>query len=105
MLNHNQNVTARKFELQAYVDVINTADAFKLSRLSEYLLNSLFIQKHLFIQTMTLYNRRNKEDLQPEINDQTKYWKRLLDRWISDIWIFDEKKTIYGNLDINLCPE
>lgn len=54
---------------------------------------------------MTLYNRRNKEDLQPEINDQTKYWKRLLDRWISDIWIFDEKKTIYGNLDINLCPE
>ncbi|KAK9710764.1 Receptor family ligand binding region [Popillia japonica] len=33
MLNHNQNVTARKFELQAYVDVINTADAFKLSRL------------------------------------------------------------------------
>ncbi|XP_017787276.1 PREDICTED: glutamate receptor 1-like isoform X2 [Nicrophorus vespilloides] len=33
MLNHNQNVTARRFELQAYVDVINTADAFKLSRL------------------------------------------------------------------------
>ncbi|XP_039287193.1 glutamate receptor 1-like isoform X1 [Nilaparvata lugens] len=33
MLTHNQNVTARKFELQAYVDVINTADAFKLSRL------------------------------------------------------------------------
>ncbi|KAL3274875.1 hypothetical protein HHI36_019657, partial [Cryptolaemus montrouzieri] len=33
MLNHNQNMTARRFELQAYVDVINTADAFKLSRL------------------------------------------------------------------------
>lgn len=36
MLNHNLNVTARRFELQAYVDVINTADAFKLSRLSKY---------------------------------------------------------------------
>lgn len=36
MLNHNQNVTTRRFELQAYVDVINTADAFKLSRLSMY---------------------------------------------------------------------
>lgn len=34
MLNHNLNVSARRFELQAYVDVINTADAFKLSRLS-----------------------------------------------------------------------
>ncbi|XP_017861458.1 PREDICTED: glutamate receptor 1 [Drosophila arizonae] len=33
MLNHNLNVSARRFELQAYVDVINTADAFKLSRL------------------------------------------------------------------------
>ncbi|CAD7083213.1 unnamed protein product [Hermetia illucens] len=33
MLNHNLNVTLRRFELQAYVDVINTADAFKLSRL------------------------------------------------------------------------
>ncbi|CAH0545662.1 unnamed protein product [Brassicogethes aeneus] len=33
MVNHNQNVTSRRFELQAYVDVINTADAFKLSRL------------------------------------------------------------------------
>lgn len=37
MLNHNINMTARRFELQAYVDVINTADAFKLSRLSKYL--------------------------------------------------------------------
>lgn len=37
MLNHNLNVTSRRFELQAYVDVINTADAFKLSRLSKYL--------------------------------------------------------------------
>lgn len=35
MLNHNLNVSSRRFELQAYVDVINTADAFKLSRLSE----------------------------------------------------------------------
>uniref|UniRef100_A0A904A313 Ionotropic glutamate receptor L-glutamate and glycine-binding domain-containing protein n=1 Tax=Anopheles quadriannulatus TaxID=34691 RepID=A0A904A313_ANOQN len=34
MLNHNLNVTARRFELQAYVDVINTADAFKLSKLN-----------------------------------------------------------------------
>ncbi|XP_011631786.1 glutamate receptor 1-like isoform X3 [Pogonomyrmex barbatus] len=33
MMNHNQNITARKFELQAFVDVINTADAYKLSRL------------------------------------------------------------------------
>lgn len=35
MLNHNLNITGRRFELQAYVDVINTADAFKLSRLSK----------------------------------------------------------------------
>lgn len=33
--NHNKNESGRRFELQAYVDVINTADAFKLSRLSE----------------------------------------------------------------------
>ncbi|XP_017787792.1 PREDICTED: glutamate receptor 1 [Habropoda laboriosa] len=33
MLNHNKNTTTRKFELQAFVDVINTADAYKLSRL------------------------------------------------------------------------
>ncbi|XP_015589085.1 glutamate receptor 1 [Cephus cinctus] len=33
MFNHNQNTTGRRFELQAFVDVINTADAFKLSRL------------------------------------------------------------------------
>ncbi|KAK0178043.1 hypothetical protein PV328_002028 [Microctonus aethiopoides] len=32
---HNQNNTTRRFDLQAYVDVINTADAFKLSRLSQ----------------------------------------------------------------------
>lgn len=37
ILTHNQNVSGRRFELQAFVDVINTADAFKLSRLSEYL--------------------------------------------------------------------
>lgn len=36
MYNHNLNTTTRKFELQAFVDVINTADAYKLSRLSEY---------------------------------------------------------------------
>jgi hypothetical protein len=35
MLNHNQNVTARRFELHSYVDVINTADAYKLSHLSK----------------------------------------------------------------------
>ncbi|XP_029044649.1 glutamate receptor 1 isoform X1 [Osmia bicornis bicornis] len=33
MVNHNQNTTTRKFELLAFVDVINTADAYKLSRL------------------------------------------------------------------------
>ncbi|XP_024891669.1 glutamate receptor 1-like isoform X2 [Temnothorax curvispinosus] len=33
MMNHNQNITIRKFELLAFVDVINTADAYKLSRL------------------------------------------------------------------------
>ncbi|XP_043486735.1 glutamate receptor 1 isoform X2 [Polistes fuscatus] len=33
MFNHNKNTTMRKFELQAFVDVINTADAYKLSRL------------------------------------------------------------------------
>ncbi|KAG5677407.1 hypothetical protein PVAND_007167 [Polypedilum vanderplanki] len=33
MLNHNLNVTGRRFELQAFVDLISTADAFKLSRL------------------------------------------------------------------------
>lgn len=35
VLAHNRNNVTRKFELQAYVDVINTADAFKLSRLSK----------------------------------------------------------------------
>ncbi|XP_034232443.1 glutamate receptor 1 isoform X2 [Thrips palmi] len=33
MLNHNHNVTGRRYELEAFVDVINTADAFKLSKL------------------------------------------------------------------------
>ncbi|XP_073955127.1 glutamate receptor 1-like isoform X2 [Choristoneura fumiferana] len=33
MTAHNQNISSRRLELQAYVDVINTADAFKLSRL------------------------------------------------------------------------
>jgi hypothetical protein len=36
MLNHNLNITGRRFELQAYVDLISTADAFKLSRLSKF---------------------------------------------------------------------
>lgn len=35
LLNYNHNGTNRRFELQAFVDVINTADAFKLSRLSK----------------------------------------------------------------------
>ncbi|ENN73454.1 hypothetical protein YQE_09930, partial [Dendroctonus ponderosae] len=34
--NHNQNESGRRFELQAYVDVINTKDAFKLSRLTSF---------------------------------------------------------------------
>lgn len=33
--NHNLNVSARRFELQAFVDVINTADAYKLSHISK----------------------------------------------------------------------
>ena len=36
MLTHNHNVTGRRYELEAFVDVINTADAFKLSKLSKY---------------------------------------------------------------------
>lgn len=44
MLNHNLNVTSRRFELQAFVDVINTADAFKLSRLSKYFENQYFFK-------------------------------------------------------------
>jgi hypothetical protein len=43
MLNHNQNVTARRFELHSYVDVINTADAYKLSHLSKLSACSIFI--------------------------------------------------------------
>lgn len=35
MLQYNMNNSQKRFELQAFVDVINTADAFKLSRLSE----------------------------------------------------------------------
>lgn len=46
---HNQNNTERRFELQAYVDVIKTADAFKLSKLSE----SFFF---FFNQTIILIN-------------------------------------------------
>lgn len=35
MVQYNMNNSQKRFELQAFVDVINTADAFKLSRLSE----------------------------------------------------------------------
>jgi hypothetical protein len=34
-LNHNQNVTARRFEPHLYVDVVITVDAYKLSHLSK----------------------------------------------------------------------
>lgn len=50
MLNHNQNTTTRKFELQAFVDVINTADAYKLSRLSEYELPQLSSRREIVTQ-------------------------------------------------------
>lgn len=43
MLNHNLNISTRRFELQAYVDVINTADAFKLSRLSKLYTVKIFL--------------------------------------------------------------
>ena len=43
MLNHNVNMTARRFELQAYVDVIKTADAFKLSKLSKYSISQYYM--------------------------------------------------------------
>ncbi|XP_052121779.1 glutamate receptor 1-like [Frankliniella occidentalis] len=33
MLSHNHNMSGRRYELEAFVDVINTADAFKLSKL------------------------------------------------------------------------
>lgn len=52
MLNHNLNVTSRRFELQAYVDVINTADAFKLSRLSKYC--DIVCIKHYIAMIMSL---------------------------------------------------
>ncbi|KAL0280717.1 UNVERIFIED_CONTAM: hypothetical protein PYX00_001933 [Menopon gallinae] len=35
MLNHNSDLTNKKFELLASVDIIKTADVFKLSRLSK----------------------------------------------------------------------
>jgi len=57
MMNHNQNVTTRKFELQAFVDVINTADAYKLSRLSEY--PSLFLSVSLYARESSFDSRRN----------------------------------------------
>lgn len=37
MLNHNSDLTNKKFELLASVDIIKTADVFKLSRLSKSL--------------------------------------------------------------------
>ena len=36
MSNYIENGTSRKFELEADLDVINTADAFKLSKISEF---------------------------------------------------------------------
>lgn len=48
MLNHNLNVTGRRFELQAFVDLISTADAFKLSRLSEYTPKALTFEQNFF---------------------------------------------------------
>lgn len=56
MLNHNLNVTSRRFELQAYVDVINTADAFKLSRLSKFSLYFFFHSLYLsFVYKQTIF--------------------------------------------------
>lgn len=37
------NETGRKFELQAFVDVINTADTYKLSRLSKFSCSSFYV--------------------------------------------------------------
>ncbi|CAA9996439.1 unnamed protein product [Nesidiocoris tenuis] len=59
MLMHNQNLTSRRFELQAYVDVINTADAFKLSRLkriSTFRIYDLPYKSHP-VSTMTVFPR------------------------------------------------
>ncbi|KYN08619.1 Glutamate receptor 1 [Cyphomyrmex costatus] len=51
MMSHNQNITTRKFELQAFVDVINTADAYKLSRLSTLVVNTAAIlHVHFFAE-------------------------------------------------------
>ncbi|KAG5324988.1 GLR1 protein, partial [Pseudoatta argentina] len=47
MMSHNQNITTRKFELQAFVDVINTADAYKLSRLNAFFLARASLQIRL----------------------------------------------------------
>lgn len=44
VLNHNSNATGRRFELQVFVDLISTADAYKLSKLSEY--KTTIIQPH-----------------------------------------------------------
>jgi len=46
---HNQNNTERRFELQAYVDVIKTADAFKLSKLSEFFYNLIKCFNHKIV--------------------------------------------------------
>lgn len=57
MLNHNANASARRFELQAYADVINTADAFKLSRLSKYtyIIITLYLCRYDLILCMHKY--------------------------------------------------
>lgn len=54
MLHHNNNKSeSRRFELQAYVDVINTADAFKLSRLSK-----IFSYIYIYIYFQILFDFR-----------------------------------------------
>lgn len=50
---HNQNNTERRFELQAYVDVIKTADAYKLSKLSKW-----FLKIHFFFSFKLLKNEK-----------------------------------------------
>lgn len=70
MLNHNLNVTARRFELQAYVDVINTADAFKLSRLSKYCDTVNSSKTHIHSQ---FYTKKYKKNLQ---KNTRRWWRK-----------------------------
>lgn len=55
ILAHNKNVSGRRFELQAFVDVINTADAFKLSRLSKLTIFFFFLFTLLFFFFLLLW--------------------------------------------------